>query len=184
MSTIRSLQRKPRLSYANVTSTLALVLALGGGSAYAASHLIRGSQIAPGSISARQIKTGSLLGADFKPGQLPAGPQGPAGGQGPQGPQGAPGTAVAWGAVTTNAAGNPFFITQSGFPGTVTEPSPGIFCVAPPAGYLQVPLILSAAGNTDTVPQEISNQQCGGTQYEISASMSLDHGAAFNIAVP
>jgi len=178
--------RKARLTYANLASTLALVLALGGGSAYAASRLISGSQITPGSIGAKQIRQHSLLGADFKPGQLPSGPQGPTGGQGPQGPQGpqgVPGTAAAWGLVVINSVGNPTFVTQSGFPGTVTQPQPGFFCVAPPAGFQNVPVLVSAAGGSDTFPQQVSGQDCGGNQYEIK-DLSLGNGQGFTIAVP
>ncbi len=43
-----------RLSYANVTSTLALLLALGAGSAFAAGHL------APKSVGARQLRPGAV----------------------------------------------------------------------------------------------------------------------------
>ncbi len=187
MSRTNSVSRRSRLTYANVASTLALMLAVGGGSAYAASHFISGSQITPGSITARQIKVHSLVGADFKAGQLPRGPQGASGGQGPQGaqgPQGPAGTAVAWGFVTVNQAGNPFFAGQSGFPGSVTEPQAGVFCIAPPPGYLNRPLLLTEGGSTDTVPREISNQQCGGNQFEVEASSSLQPGEGFNVAVP
>jgi hypothetical protein len=47
-------RRQPRLTYANVVSTLALVLALGTGGAYAA------SQLAPKSVGARQLRPGSV----------------------------------------------------------------------------------------------------------------------------
>ena len=47
--------RKPRLTYANVVATLALVLAVGGGSAYAASR-ITASEIAPGAVTSAKIK--------------------------------------------------------------------------------------------------------------------------------
>ena len=60
------------VSYANVASTLALVVALSGG-AYAATQLPKNS------VTSKQVKNGSLKAADFKAGQLPAGPAGPAG---------------------------------------------------------------------------------------------------------
>jgi hypothetical protein len=51
--------------YANVTSTIALVVALGGTS-YAAIKLPRNS------VTSQTVKDKSLLSKDFKPGQLPA----------------------------------------------------------------------------------------------------------------
>lgn len=46
--------RRPRLTYANLASTLALVLALTSGTAYAAG-------LAPGSVKARHIATGAVI---------------------------------------------------------------------------------------------------------------------------
>lgn len=92
--------------YANVTSTLALVVALGGTGAYAA-NTIRSSDIRTGAVSSSDIRNnsirsgdvrnGSLLSKDFKAGQLPGGSTGPGGPQGPAGPQGPKGDAGAKG---------------------------------------------------------------------------------------
>ncbi len=97
----------PRFTYANVMSTLAVFLALGG-TGYAALTItgknvkdgsLTGRDIRSSSVSARHVKDGSLLASDFKPAQLPAGPagargpmgaQGPPGQRGPSGPAGAP----------------------------------------------------------------------------------------------
>lgn len=46
---------RPRLSYANVVATLALVIAVGGGSAYAAGQ-ITAQDIAPGAVTTPKIK--------------------------------------------------------------------------------------------------------------------------------
>jgi hypothetical protein len=67
--------------YANVTATMALVVALGGTS-YAAIKLPRNS------VTSKTVKDRSLLSKDFKRGQIPAGKAGPAGAAGPAGPQG------------------------------------------------------------------------------------------------
>lgn len=103
--------------YANVTSTMALVIALGGTS-YAAATLPRNSvgtpqikrnavgsaQIKSNAIGSVKIRDGSLLARDFAPGQLPtaqvgaAGTQGPRGQIGPMGPTGPTGAAGAAGA--------------------------------------------------------------------------------------
>ncbi len=90
-----------RLSFANVTSTMALMIALGGTS-YAAATLTRnsvgsaqirrgaivGSDIHRNAITSAKVKDRSLKAIDFAAGQLPAGAQGPQGQQGQQGPKG------------------------------------------------------------------------------------------------
>lgn len=87
---------RDRITYANVTATLALFAALGGTS-YAA-ITITGKDVKNSSLTGADIKNGSLTGKDvkkrsldarlFADGVLPAGPQGPAGVPGPQGPEG------------------------------------------------------------------------------------------------
>jgi hypothetical protein len=83
---------RPRLTFANVISVIALFVALGGTS-YAAVQLSKGQvkarHIAKNAVNSAKVKDGSLLGKDFKAGELPpAGQQGPAGPQGPQGDTG------------------------------------------------------------------------------------------------
>ena len=102
--------------YANVTATLALVIALSGTSYAAitltgknirngtiqgvdlASNTVRGSNIRDGAvrnadvgrdaITSGRVRNGTLLSRDFKVGELPAGPTGPQGPVGPAGPAG------------------------------------------------------------------------------------------------
>ena len=99
--------RDPGSRYANVSSTVALVIAVlaFGGGAYAASK-IDGSDIAPQSISGGKLADKSIAGSKLRPkldarisaaGQPgptgergPQGPPGEDGQQGPPGPQGAP----------------------------------------------------------------------------------------------
>lgn len=90
---------RAKLTYSNVISTLCLVLLLGGGTAYAATHLPKNS------VGARQIKKGAVTSAKLSaasraaltgatgPAGLPGarGDTGPRGPQGPDGPQGRPG---------------------------------------------------------------------------------------------
>src|SRR3954447_19765116 len=73
--------------YANVTATMALVVALGGTS-YAAIKLPKNS------VTSVQVKDKSLLKKDFKTGQLPAGKTGAQGSAGPAGPAGDGSTVV------------------------------------------------------------------------------------------
>jgi hypothetical protein len=175
-------RKRRRLSYANVTSTLALVIAIGGGSAYAASHLITGKQIAPGTITAKNIKSHSLLSSNFKKGQIPAGPRGAPGTNGANGTNGAPGTAVAYGEVTINGAGNPSFISNVGF-GGVTSPQADVFCVVPPSGDVGIPILISVFGASSNAAEQVSAQQCPG-DYEIESSGAFTAGQGFTIVVP
>ncbi|HUO72482.1 MAG TPA: hypothetical protein VMU39_17065 [Solirubrobacteraceae bacterium] len=93
---------KPRVTYANIISSLALFVTLGGVS-WAAATLPRNSvgtaQFKGGAVTAGKIKVRSLRAVDLAPGQLLAGLRGPAGPEGPigtgasgsAGPPGAPG---------------------------------------------------------------------------------------------
>lgn len=81
-----------RPSPALVVACLALGLALGG-TGYATvlnvpKNSVGTAQLKTGAVTTKKVKDRTLLRADFKPGQLPAGPQGA---QGPQGPAGPPG---------------------------------------------------------------------------------------------
>ena len=81
-----------RPSPALVVSCLALGLALGG-TGYATvlavpKNSVGTAQLKTGAVTTKKVKDRTLLRADFKPGQLPAGPQGPQGPQGPAGPAG------------------------------------------------------------------------------------------------
>jgi type VI protein secretion system component Hcp len=90
-----------RLTYANVTSTVCLFIALGG-SAYAAAT-VTGASVRNGTLTGADIKDHSLRSRDFKAGQLPRGPQGKQGPQGERGPAGDRGPAGAPGGVTSPA---------------------------------------------------------------------------------
>lgn len=104
----------PKLSYANVMSTIALFVALGGG-AYAA-VTITGANVKNGSLTGADVKNNSLTGADIKnlrrgdfaSGQLPTG--------GPAGPQGLTGATGPRG--TTGVTGPPGSNGIQGVPGT------------------------------------------------------------------
>jgi hypothetical protein len=90
-----------RLTFANVMSTIAVFLALGGGVAVAAglaknsvkskqikAGAVKRAELAANSVTAPKVANGSLLGEDFAAGQLPSGPTGPIGPTGPAGVEG------------------------------------------------------------------------------------------------
>jgi hypothetical protein len=76
--------RGPRLTYANVISTIALFVALGGTSYAVARNSIGTAQLRTNAVTSAKVKNGSLRTGDLAPaariGQRgPRGPQGPAG---------------------------------------------------------------------------------------------------------
>jgi len=84
--------------YANVTSTLALIVALGGTGAYAASNItsrdigkgqVKSANLATDAVTSSKIKNGSVLARDFRRGQLAPGRDGPKGDRGDKGDAGA-----------------------------------------------------------------------------------------------
>lgn len=79
---------RKHLTYANVMSTIAATLAMGGGSYAVAAGFLDGSRLKDNTVASIKITDGSLVAADFAQNQLPQGPQGPTGPQGPSGPQG------------------------------------------------------------------------------------------------
>ena len=85
-----------RFTYANIVSTLAVVLLLGGVS-YAAASLAANSvgsrELKNNAVRSAEVKDGSLTTADFAAGQLPAGAPGPQGAPGAKGDQGPAGEA-------------------------------------------------------------------------------------------
>lgn len=90
---------RPRLTYANVMSTIAVFVALGGTSVAAVTlskYSVKSRHIAPNAVTSSKVRDGSLTARDFRPGALPvagasAGPTGQAGPAGPSGPAGADG---------------------------------------------------------------------------------------------
>ncbi len=85
---------RTQLTYANVMSTLAVMIALGGTS-YAAITLPKNSvgerQLRKDAVTTAKVRNGTLLKNDFKPGQIVDGAAGPQGNAGPPGPKGDPG---------------------------------------------------------------------------------------------
>lgn len=122
-----------RLSYANVTATLALVIALGGGSALAARHYLITSkhQISPPVLRALRGASGpagpsGLDGRNGTPGAAgSAGATGLAGPMGATGPTG-PGTPTGYGQVAAN--GTLAFVQPTGAV-TIAKIGTGVYCI-------------------------------------------------------
>jgi hypothetical protein len=137
-------QIRKRLTYANVMSSLAVFLILGGATAFAAVKKIGANEIKANSIKtgkivkeavtagkikqnaidSTKVADGSLLSQDFKPGQLPSGREGK---PGPAGPVGPAGSAVAYAKVeadgTVDAAQSKNVTTAN-----VEQITPGAYC--------------------------------------------------------
>jgi hypothetical protein len=75
--------RRPKLSYANVMSTIAVFVALGGTSYAVARNSIGTAQLKTNAVTSAKIKNGTVRSGDLAPGARgqrgPRGPQGPAG---------------------------------------------------------------------------------------------------------
>jgi hypothetical protein len=92
---MKGITRRLRPSPAMVVACIALVFAMTG-AGYAAGMLgpntVGTKQLKKNAVISTKVKNGSLLRANFKAGQIPAGPQGPAGAPGAQGIQGPAGS--------------------------------------------------------------------------------------------
>ena len=82
--------RHPQLSYANVMSTIAVFIALGGTSYAVARNSIGNAQLRKNAVTSAKVKDRSLRTNDLAP-SARVGSRGPRGLQGPSGPQGPPG---------------------------------------------------------------------------------------------
>ena len=87
---------RPRLTYANVVSSVCLFILLGG-TAFAAAKAITGKEVKNGSLSGKDVRNSSLTGLDVKNESLSADDfsgsvEGPKGDIGPRGPKGDTGT--------------------------------------------------------------------------------------------
>ena len=152
--------------FANVTSVLALVLAMGGTSyaAYTLPHnsvgtsqirylAVKNPDLGTGAVTTTKVKDYSLLAKDFVPGQLPVGPQGPAG------------EAAAFASVASNGllgSGNPW--PNEGFgPGDIQHDSMtgiGAYCI----------------GGMDFTPRSAMVSVKGTPALPTIATVSVNHG--------
>jgi hypothetical protein len=168
-----------RLSYANVVASLALFIALGG-VGYAATELPAKSvgtpQLKADAVTSGKVKNHTLLKADFKIGQIPAGargangPAGPAGAAGPIGPKGdagAAGSAIAYGHISLAGLveADSKGVTSANF----SHPSVGVYCF--------FGLATQPKNVMTTASAEVGNNVAPGPVADFaSASLALGYG--------
>ncbi len=168
---------RPRLTYANVVSTLCLFVLLSG-TAVAATVIsgasivdgtIAGSKLKNNTITSAKIKSGTLLKKAFKAGQIPAGPAGPAGAPGAAG---APGTARAFGFVDNSSLSPVMSKAKGGV--TVRRSGNGVFCItAPGIDPSQTSMSAVASAKSQAVGIILLgsglafSSQCTGTEFQV-----------------
>jgi hypothetical protein len=117
-------QIRKRLTYANVMSSIAVFLVLGG-AAFAATQLPKNSvgtkQLKNNAVNSAKVKNNSLQAVDFKVGQLPAGPKGDTGQPGPAG------TALGYAHINPNGTFDTAH-SKNVSAGNMTEPFTGFYC--------------------------------------------------------
>ncbi len=90
--------RRPQLTYANVMSTIAVFLALGGTSYALARNSVGNRELKANAVTSLKVKNGSIGSKDLSASaRAIRGQRGPAGPSGPTGPAGPPGPAAAEG---------------------------------------------------------------------------------------
>jgi hypothetical protein len=175
---------RARLTYANVMSSVAVFMVLGG-SAYAATALPKNSvgskQIKSSAVTSSKVKDGSLLSKDFKAGQLKAGATGPQGAKGaqgstgaagPQGPQGAKGEQGSIGPAGPGARwalvnkAHTAILAQSGGITITTVAGGGVYLDMGADVNGKVIQVTNAYTNDDTgYKGSVMAMICGGGQY-------------------
>jgi hypothetical protein len=175
MDPMPSLKLLRRPSPALVVSVIALVVALGGTS-YAAIVLPANSvgmkQIKKNAVTSAKVKNGSLLSADFRAGQLPAGATGATGATGLKGDKGTNGAA--------GPAGSPGVKGDPGTPGAPgtdgadgTAGTAGVNGAATrvraskPAGDVTVPANTITFGTAVTIPLAQNGWTQGATETDL-----------------
>jgi hypothetical protein len=120
-------RRRP--SPAMVVACTALLLALGGTSYATVLNVPRNSvgtlELRNNAVTSAKVRNGSLMRADFRAGQVPAGPAGPAGPQGAQGPGGPAGAAGPSDAYAASVGGPIAVSTSSRTFATLNVPQAG-----------------------------------------------------------
>jgi hypothetical protein len=197
------LKLRPRLTYANVTATGALVVAMSG---FAIASIPGPSGVVKGCYSK---SSGSLRVIDSKKSCSKKhertlswnqrGVQGLQGAQGGQGIQGIPGTARAYAMVLPGLSPS-FETTRTKNFSTVTHHSTGVYCLTPSGGVTEagsVPVVAVEEGNStgDNLAARwhsaTNGQSCTASQFEVhtftfvaGGNYGVSDNVAFTIVVP
>jgi len=149
--------RRLRPSPAMVVACTALMFAMTG-AGYAAGMLgpntVGTKELKANGVVSSKVKNGSLMRADFKRGQIPAGPQGPQGAQGAQGPQGTQGIQGVQGPAGPGAQ----WATVSGS-GTILRQSGGITAAKVQTGGYRVTFPEAVTGHLVLVTPALASDQ-------------------------
>ena len=169
-----------RPSPSMVVACLALGIALSGTAVAASVALAPNSvgtrQLKNNSVTTTKVKNGTLLRADFKPNQVPAGPAGPAGAAGPAGP------AVTAGAVGQSAAYARFIGGPIAIPGigttivNLTIPEAGKYVISSKAivsGAAAASALCRLVAGTDQ-----DDSLANGLQFTLANSLTHEFAAA------
>jgi hypothetical protein len=124
------------------------------------------AQLKKNAVTSPKVKDHSLHAADFKAGQLPAGPQGPKGDAGPQGPRGIMGTVQRYAPLESVAANSSATSTAWCNPGEIATGGGGV--TYDPGS--NVYLVTSAPA-----PGAVSGQPFGGWGVEVRNTSGSAH---------
>jgi hypothetical protein len=182
-----------RLSYANVTATLALVFSMSGGALAASHYLINSTrQINPHVLTRLRGDTGPM-GPAGPPG--PPGPAAQAGAAGAVGASGAAGTARAFGAVSATGV----LMGASRNVEGVYKPAEGKYCIEPsgswisPSSTLIVATIDASGTNGGNALARSSAVNCRAGEFEVDTIVYREtgtgifsefHAEPFSFAIP
>jgi hypothetical protein len=145
------------ISFANVTSALALFVALGGTAVAAvalAPNSVGTAELKNNAVTSPKVKNHTLKAADFKPGVLQSGPQGP------QGPAGADATVAAFarigsdgvlvGGTSQNRGVTAAMVQKDAGAPAAESTGPGVYCLGG-LGFTPTSAIV-VLDNTDSLP--------------------------------
>jgi hypothetical protein len=174
---------RSKLTYANVVASLALFVALAGGTAFAAVQLEKES------VGANQLKKGAVTPIKLNKASKKtltgpagaAGATGPQGAQGPKGDTGAPGSALAYARVAAN--GTLDTAHSKNITSTSLSSITGVYCITPAVAVASVVVTTPhVGGDSSTLTQAniIANGDATTTACTTPAWVAIDNGAGAN----
>jgi hypothetical protein len=176
--------------YANVVSTLCLVLLLGGGTAYAASQLVPKDSVGSAQIKKGAVTPGKLSSAAKDAMTGATGPEGPKGDTGPQGVAGAKGDAGPKG--ETGAKGDSGVPGDPGAKGDQGEIGPSdaysaratLKAVMPGFGYQPIVSVALPAGNYVVSATQTAESEGGQSTVECAIFSGSTSVGTFYARIP